>query len=113
MLVRYEVKEKDGIVFFELAGYLTGHSDSYEFLEDARERIAAGAKKLLVDLSGIEKVNSSGIGVLAAAISSATNAGATIRFVGVTASVWNIMTIVGLSRVVENYPTTEAALADL
>lgn len=113
MLVRYEVIEKDGIVFFELNGYLTGHADSYEFLEDAREKIAVGSKKLIVDLAGVEKVNSSGIGVLAAVISSATNAGAAVRFARVPEKVWNIMCIVGLSRVVKNFPSVEEAAVDL
>ncbi|MFH1277902.1 MAG: STAS domain-containing protein [Candidatus Eisenbacteria bacterium] len=113
MPVRHEVNEKDGIVFFELTGYLTGHADSYEFLDDAKERIAGGAKSLIVDLSGVEKVNSSGIGVLAAVISSATNAGAAVRFARVPDKVWNIMCIVGLSRVVKNFETVEDAVADL
>ena len=112
-VVRYEVTEKDDILIFELSGYLTGHADTYEFLEDARERIAAGARKIVVNLAGIEKVNSSGIGVLAAVISSATNAEASLRFANIPGSVWKIMAIVGLSRVVTNHPSTEEAVADL
>jgi len=113
MAVRYEVRNEGGIVFAELSGHLTGHADSYEFLEDARERIAAGASKLVVDLSGIERVNSSGIGVLAGLISSAANAGASLRFAGIPEKVWNIMTIVGLTRVVKNHASVEEATATL
>lgn len=111
--MRYDVHEKDDVLYFELEGFLTGHADSYEFLEAAREKIAAGARKIVVDLAGVEKVNSSGIGVLAAVISSSTNAEAVLRFARVPDKVWNIMAIVGLTRVIENHGTVEEAVASL
>ena len=111
--MQYESREKDDIIIYELSGMLTGRAESYEFLEDARARISDGKRKIVVDLAQIDKVNSSGIGVLAAVISSAQNAEASLQFANISDKIWKIMTIVGLTRVVDNHGTVDEALANL
>ncbi|MFH1681695.1 MAG: STAS domain-containing protein [Candidatus Eisenbacteria bacterium] len=109
----FVVKDEKDVLVFEPSGFLTGHADSYEFLEAVRGKIAEGSKRIIVNLAGVDKVNSSGIGVLAAIISSATNAEAYVRFACIPDNVWKIMTIVGLGRLVKNHASVEEALADM
>jgi anti-sigma B factor antagonist len=111
--MEYLFRESSGTLIVEPSGFLGGHADSYEFLDAVRARIAGGAAKIVVNLSGVEKVNSSGVGILAALITSARNANASLRFAGMSDHMWRIVSVVGLGRVIVNYPTVEEALAGL
>jgi anti-anti-sigma factor len=108
----YTMREEGGVLVFTFTGFL-GHRDSYGFLEAVRGHVAAGAKRIAVSLEGVDKVNSSGIGVLAALVVSAGNAKASLRFACIPEHAWRIMTIVGLARVVENHGSVEEAIAKL
>lgn len=107
----YSFREEKGALIAEASGFLGGHSDCYDFLEAVRTRIGDGAKKIVVNLADVDKVNSTGIGILAAILTSARNADAEIRFAGMTDHLWKIMCVVGLGRVVQNYASVPEALA--
>jgi anti-sigma B factor antagonist len=111
--MKFEFREAGGVLVAEPSGFLGGHLDSYEFLDALRSRIAGGTGKVVVNLAGVTKVNSSGIGILAALLTSAMNAKTTIRFACMSDHMWKIVSVVGLGRVIVNYATVEEALSDL
>ncbi len=109
----FVVREENGVWIFEASGFLTGHSDSYELLEAVRGKIAEGSRKIVVNLGGIDKINSSGIGVIAAILTSAMNAEASLRFACVPENIRKVLGVVGIGRLMKTHASVGEALADL
>ncbi len=105
--------EQQGVRIYELSGDLRGHPDCYGFLDDVRNSITEGAGKVIVDLSGVEKMDSAGVGILASIVSSADNASAALRFSGLTEKTEKAIVIVGLLRVMQISPTLDDALQQM
>ena len=65
----------DDTCLYRLEGMLSGSTDSYRFQDEVREKIGSGTKMILVDLSGVKRIDSSGVGILVAIMWSASSAG--------------------------------------
>ncbi len=65
---------------------------------ECRQKLDAGFKKLVVDLSATDIVNSIGISILLGVIDSATNAGARVVFSDVNESTIELFNMLGVSR---------------
>ena len=102
-----------GVLVYAISGYLKDDAKAYEFVSHIRERIAAGNKKIVIDLGGVQPIDSSGIGILATAVTSASEAEVTLHFASIPPKVEQILTIVGLMQVLKTHPTLEAALESL
>lgn len=73
----------EGSIFvIDLEGRLDGSPESASVQDTIREALGGGTKKILVSLEGLQWINSIGVGYLVAALVSARNAGAKIKFVG-------------------------------
>ncbi len=73
------------------------------------EPIHRGCRDLVVDLSRVTFLDSTGLGVLVGRLKLVRSQGGRMRIVGATDRVLKVFTITGLDRVLEMYPT----LADL
>jgi len=105
--------EQQGVHIYEVSGDLRGHPDCYAFLENVRNDITEGAGKVVVDLREIDKMDSAGVGILASIVSSADNAGAALRFSGLSKRTERPITMVGLHRVMNVSPTMDDALKQM
>ncbi len=105
--------EQQGVRIYEVAGNLRGHPDCYSFLDDVRNSITEGTEKVIVDLSAVDKLDSAGVGILASIVSSTENAGAALRFSGLSEKTERPIIMVGLMRVMKVSPTVEDALQQL
>ena len=73
----YETETREnGTLFYKLSGWLYGTTTGYAFQEEVRKKVAGGNRRFVIDLSGVQRIDSCGIGILAAAIFSAQKAGA-------------------------------------
>ncbi|MBL8795787.1 MAG: STAS domain-containing protein [Planctomycetia bacterium] len=72
--------------------------------------IDAGAKWLLLDLTGMDYVSSIGLRVFVLAVKRLKTAGGSARFCGVQEPVQRIFDMAGLSMRLEIFPTQESAL---
>lgn len=106
-------QEQQGVHIYEVSGDLCGHPDCYSFLDDVRNSISEGAGKVIVDLGGINKMDSAGVGILASIVSSADNASTAVRFSGLTDKTRRPITMVGLHRVMNVSPTVDEALLQM
>jgi len=111
--MKVHCREQQGVHVYEVSGSLRGHPDCYSFLDDVRNSISEGAGKVIVDLKGVDRMDSSGVGILASIVNSADNASAVLRFSGLTERTEKPITIVGLMRVMQISPTVEDALQQM
>jgi anti-anti-sigma factor len=98
---------------YTLAGCLFGSTEGYGFQEEVRQEIASGVKKVVIDLSAVEKIDSSGIGILVATMWSASQAGAGLVLASLSARVEKVLSIAMLLDRIEHADSVEDALAKL
>ena len=87
------------------------HPSLSEFSTAATGEIAAGARKIVIDLGGVEYLDSAAIGCLMDLYRQATAAGATLKLAGVQRRVETMLTLTGANQFMENYPDTAATVA--
>ena len=76
MKLSIEINEHDsGTTIYSLNGNLHGTPEGYEFQDDIRKRLSSGTRRIIIDLAEVGRIDSCGIGILAAVAMSAQNTG--------------------------------------
>ena len=94
----------------EITGPITMGEGDVTVRHHIRGMLAEGNKKIVVDLSGVPSLDSTGIGELVSAYTSARHGGAVMKLAGLTRKVKDILTITRLSSVFESYETLDEAV---
>jgi anti-sigma B factor antagonist len=104
-------KETDGVVVVTLSGSVLGGPDATA-LNDALHRLTEKNKrKVVVDLSGVQSMNSSGLSMLITALTTMKNAGGDLKVAGASKKIESLLTITKLSRVFELHPSVKKAIS--
>ncbi|MBC8043094.1 MAG: STAS domain-containing protein [Rhizobacter sp.] len=103
--------ERNNVIILELRGDLLGGDDVSEFKTKVKSLADGGKKNLVLDLSKVTYINSSGIGMLVAGMTTVTQAGGKLKMAGLEKNIKNIFTITNLVKVFEVFDTTDAAAA--
>lgn len=74
------------------------------------ETVKGGQKRIVVDLSATDFMDSSGLGAIIAGLKTARQAGGDLRIASVTPQVAMVLQLTNLDRVLRAYETPEAAL---
>jgi len=101
-------QEREDIVEVAPKGDLDMASVSQMKLQDY---LNAGRVKLVLDLEGIEYIDSAGLGEIVRSMKRAREAGGDLRLCGVHGQVGKIIEITGLHKAIAVYPTREEAVA--
>lgn len=104
-------QDDDDVVILEVSGKVMGGPDAEKFKSVIAELIEQGVSKLLIDLSSVPWMNSSGVGILISAYTSMKNAGAQVKFLNINERVKSILMVTKLLTVFESYYSREDALA--
>ena len=102
--------DEGDIVILEISGRLSGGPDADDFRQMVATLVEEKKKKLLVDLSGVPWMNSTGLGVLVSATATLRNAGAHVKFLNINERVKSILQVTALLGVFESYFRREDAL---
>jgi len=101
--------EKD-VAVISLSGKLMGGPDAESVRQIVRETLEEGARKIVIDISGVSWVNSTGLGILIAGHVTAANAGARLKLTGVSARIRQIFMVTKLHTVFDTCESVEEAL---
>ncbi len=85
--------------------------EAEEFKSILEDDIAKGWKKVIVDLSGCEFIDSTFLGVLVISLKRITAKAGDLKLVGFQPAVKSMFELTRMYRVFESYPTREKALA--
>jgi anti-sigma B factor antagonist len=88
-----------------------GGPDAGAVKERLHQLIDEGKKKVVVDLSGVSWMNSSGLGILIGGLTTMRNAGGDLKLAGTTDKVQNLLMVTKLITIFESYDTIEEAVA--
>ena len=98
---------------YTLSGSLFGSTEGYAFQDEVREKIAGGVKKIVIDLAAVNKIDSSGIGILVAMMWSASSGGVGLVLASLSNTVEKVLSIAMLIDHIDHADTVPDALARL
>ncbi len=84
MALHTVAKEMDGVTVLSLMGRVTLGDESSQLRNKIKELLKEGKKRLVLDLGGVDYIDSAGLGTLVAAYTSARSEGGDIRLASVT-----------------------------
>ena len=99
------------IVIMELAGRITMGNDCQQVEWTANKLVGENRKKIILDLSGVTHVDSTGIGIIVAVAGQMKKAGGQLRVAGANDHVTQLLTMTSVDQIVGLHPTTGAAVA--
>jgi anti-sigma B factor antagonist len=102
---------RDGILIFELKGKLMGGPESAAFHEELKKAVAAGQRKIVLDLGGVEWMNSSGLGLLISALTTARNSQGDVRLARTTDKITSLLVITKLDSIFSSHASVDDAIA--
>jgi anti-sigma B factor antagonist len=98
------------VTILGLAGKLVLYDGESDFRKKIDELVAAGARKILIDLAGVTYVDSAGIGVMVGKYLSVRRSGGDMKLLHLSTRSLRVMTITHLISVFESYEEEEDAL---
>jgi anti-sigma B factor antagonist len=110
-----KIKEKieNQVAILSLSGKMMGGPETTELHDHIRSLLGDGIKKVVIDLGGVKWINSSGLGVLMAVMTTLKNADGQLKLANVTEKVESLLMITQLMRIFETYDSVERAAASL
>lgn len=105
-----DVKEYEGVAVLSVKGNLMGGPETISLHEKVKELIEQNKKKIVVDLSNVKWMNSSGLGTIMGCLTSLKNAQGDLKLCGVTEKVKSLFMITKLITLFETYATQQEAV---
>src|SRR5690625_1339568 len=102
--MRINVVEKYGCVIVELKGNVMGGPDSEQFSELLHSFIDEGKKNVIVDLGSVKFMNSSGLGILIAGLTTMRRAVGDLRICQADKKIESLLVVTRLITVFNTYP---------
>jgi anti-sigma B factor antagonist len=107
------VKEKiqGDVAVLQVSGKLMGGDETKEVHEMVKSLLADGLKKVVIDVSKVKWLNSSGLGMLISCLTSVTSAEGKLKIAGATEKINSLFMITKLITVFDSYETVDRAMA--
>ena len=97
------------MVIVEMSGRILGGRDTTMFLGRVQEYLNFNKKYFIIDMNGVDRINSVGLGMLTSAIVSIRKAGGNMVLANIT-SIESILIVTRLTSVFDSYDSIEQAL---
>jgi anti-sigma B factor antagonist len=98
------------VTVVDVAGRITLGEGASALRENIRNLVAQGNKKILLNLSEVSYIDSSGIGELVSAFTTVTNQGGSLKLLGLTKRVKDLLQITKLYTVFDVYESEPIAI---
>ncbi len=108
--MKFNIKEKDGVVVITLDGDMVGGPDATLLSEKLRDLIEKGKNHILLDMKQVDYMNSSGLGILIAGLTTVRNSGGELKLLHLVKKLQNLLKITKLYRVFEIFENEDDAI---
>ncbi len=109
MTIKEEIRGDVAVLY--LKGNLMGGPEGVQVHEKVKSLLNDKVKKIVIDLSKVKWMNSSGLGILMACMTSVQNAGGQLKISGATEKIKNLFMITKLITIFDTYETADRAVA--
>jgi anti-sigma B factor antagonist len=101
----------DGVTVIRLAGNLLGGPDATVLKTRLQELLAAGTRRIVVDLRDVEFMNSSGLAMLINGLTTLKSAGGDLKIAGASEKIATLIKVTKLATVFPNHASVKDAVA--
>jgi anti-sigma B factor antagonist len=108
--MKIRIDEKYHTAIIELKGDLTGGDNASLFREKLYELINKQRNNIVIDMSDIKYVNSSGIGILISGFTTVKNAGGEMKLANISDKVNGVLNITKLNNIFDIHPNVDNAV---
>jgi anti-sigma B factor antagonist len=109
-MMKLTSREESGIIVLEPKGKIMGGPDATILHDHLHELIGQDKRKVVIDLSRVEWMNSTGLGILISGLTTLRNNGGELKLARVTEKIESLLTITKLITVFENFDEVEDAV---
>lgn len=109
--MNYDVDERYNAVVLTLKGNVMGGPDGSKLHDTLHNLKEEGKKNIVVDLSKVKFMNSSGLGMLISGLTTMRNAGGDLRLANVADRIQSLLVITKLITVFKHYDSVEEAVS--
>jgi len=103
-------REENGVIVLEPAGKIMGGPDASLLHDKLYEFIEKDKKQFVVDLSEVDWMNSTGLGILISGYTTLRNNGGKLKLANVTDKIKSLLVITKLEPVFESYDSIADAI---
>ena len=104
-------REVDGVTVLDLSGRITLGEGSVQLREAVRDLISKGSKTILLNMGDVNYIDSSGLGELVSAYTTAKNQGAQVKLLNLTKKVKDVLQLTKLYPVFDVYEDEASAIS--
>lgn len=97
-------------IVIRLEGNVMGGPEAVKLNEEINQLLDEKQKKLVLDLGKVNRMNSSGLGILINALTTFKQNGGELKFANMTDRVKGLLAMTKLNTIFESYDTVDAAL---
>jgi anti-sigma B factor antagonist len=111
MSAKITIRHVDKITVLDVSGRITLGEGGVTLRDAIQAAIKADTKRLLLDMGGVTYMDSSGVGELTSAFTSARNRGCELKLLNLTKKVDDLMQITKLATIFEIFSDEKEAIA--
>jgi anti-sigma B factor antagonist len=108
--MKVNVRQRDGVTILELKGKITIGVGDMALRNAVQEAINSGATKVVINLRDVTTIDSSGVGELVSAFTTATNRGVKLSLANLPSKVSDILQITQLITVFDVFDSEDEAV---
>jgi anti-sigma B factor antagonist len=108
--MKVSTRQRDGVTILDLKGKITIGVGDVALRNAVQEAMNGGATKMVINLRDVTTIDSSGVGELVSAYTTATNRGAKLALVNLPAKVSDILYITQLITVFDVFDSEDEAV---
>ncbi len=108
--MEFTFSESEGVTILALSGNLIGENDGLRLNDTFNEKLEDGNINFIVDLTKLQHINSSGLGVLITLLTRARKRGGEMVLVNPSEYIRNLMMITKLNTIFKVFPSKEEAI---
>ena len=109
--MRIKSEERYGATVLHLKGDVMGGPDGTKFHEQIHELVNAGQKNVVVDLAKVRFMNSSGLGIMIAGLTTLRNAGGDLRLANAADRIQSLLMVSRLLTLFQHFESVDDAVA--
>ena len=108
--MRIKIENQNNIMVLVLDGDMMGGPDATLLSEKIHELIDKGQKRIVIDMSKVDRMNSSGLGILIGGLTTVRANGGEMRLTHMTSKVKELITITKLNSVFDIFDSEKDAV---
>ena len=108
--MRIKTEERYGATILQLKGDVMGGPDGAKFHDQIHELVNAGKKNVVVDLAKVRFMNSSGLGIMIAGLTTLRNAGGDLKLANAADRIQSLLMVSRLLTLFQHFDSVDAAV---